>query len=376
MNAVHLAEQATLGALLQTPPAIETVAAWLRAEDFTDPWHRTVYTALLEHARAGDPLAPARLGQVLTDRLGPRAAELPRIHDLIAATPIRPQPVAYARMVLEAAIRERTAVVGLLLRAGALAAAVTGDTRRLAGALDLVTATVNDDESRWATATATTTGAAAHPPEPPVDHAAVRRPAWRDAALGADRALTGHDLDPGLVRDHERALIGALAAHPDQLPQVRPWLRVATVTDPDWRPVYAALLELARAGTGIDAVTVTWQVQACSPRYGPGPGTRAIRDGIEDAATVDVAYAARLVGADLLRRYAEHAATSLRTATGNPGVTVEDVLGTARLMATTLAGLADATPTPGANRRTGLVAAEPAAPQPVPVPRPALMVVR
>lgn len=386
MNAVHLAEQATLGALLLAPDAIPQVAGWLRAGDFTDTWHRDVYSVLLEHSRAHDPLDPSRLATVLTDRRGPRDARVVRIHDLLAATPTHPQPVAYARMVLATAIREHTAALGVLLRAGALAVTVTSEQRRLRSALDLVEATLDDDQARWTTATtgtpptaATTVAASTVTRQTSAERTAVKGtvagPVWREAALGADRALTGHDLDPALVRAHERSLIAALALHPERLPEVAAWWRVTTITDPDWRPVYAALLDLTVTDTRVDPVTLVWQVQAGAPRHGPGPGTRAIRDGLDDAALIDPDQAARLVGADLLRRFADHAATTLATSATNPGLGVEDLLTTARLMTHTLAGLATTIPT--STRRAPTRSVEPSrsptvarrTPPPVPASR-------
>ena len=68
-DVVRLAEQATLGSLLINPHHFAEVNTWLRGQDFTDPWHRQVWTLLREAHTAGAPLDALGLGAALRERL-------------------------------------------------------------------------------------------------------------------------------------------------------------------------------------------------------------------------------------------------------------------------------------------------------------------
>jgi replicative DNA helicase len=120
-------EAATLGSLLWKPGAATGVRGWLAGSDFADPWHAEVYQVLLTHthtnAHAGAAGVPVGVGLALRDRLGHRRADLPRLADLAGDAPPRPDPIAYALLVLEASLRRQIATYPLVLRAGALAAA-------------------------------------------------------------------------------------------------------------------------------------------------------------------------------------------------------------------------------------------------------------
>ncbi len=84
-DVVRLAEQATLGSLLLNPQHFGEVEKWLRGQDFTDPWHRQVWTLMREANAANAPLDAIRLGAVLRERLAPHQVQLVRVHDLLRA---------------------------------------------------------------------------------------------------------------------------------------------------------------------------------------------------------------------------------------------------------------------------------------------------
>ena len=276
VNAVHLAEQATLGALMLEPRARR------RRHDVV--------------ARGGlrRPVAPLGLRQHPRAPRGPRtrgpAASRPRVGrpartrgrtcrdllDLLQAAPTRPVGHRYAAMVLEASLRREIACHGVLLQAAALSARVVAaqparhvqssrrsmpaSTRRAPVAL-----TRRVTSSRPARCRAVGLGI-------PV------------SALGADRFLQAHPaLDPAAVRRGEEALIASLIAHPDHIGEVARWLRPDALTHATWRPVYAAVIQLAELGEPVDVVTVAWEVHRASSRLGPGPGTRELRDAVESA---------------------------------------------------------------------------------------------
>jgi replicative DNA helicase len=336
VNTVHLVEQATLGSLLVRPYAIRPISGWLRSDDFTDPWHRHVYAAIREHAAAGNPLWAARLGEVLTERLGATQANIPRIHDLMVATPMAPHPVVYARMVLDTSIREQTAAQGVLLRAGALAAAA-GDPTVLRYCVGLVSGNLTAQERRWNTAfnQPTTTD----PDVAPISAAT----GWRDAALRADRTVSQHPtLDQDTVCDHEQHLIATLATHPVAIGQVASWWRPDAVTNDTWRPVYAALVDLSDRGLPIDLVTVRWHIRSASRRWGDGPNLSDLREALDADTTTDPTHSAGLVAGDQVRRCADHVADLLRAAATNPGLDLADVLQTGRLAISTLTDLSQA----------------------------------
>ena len=221
------AEAATLGAVLLDPASLDRVR-WLRGRDFTDPWHGMVFDLLRETSHTQPPLDPAAFGRALLDRHGPHRADLPRLVDLLTATPPRPQLEVYARMVLDASIRRDVASQGVLLRAGALQAALTGTAHPVTATTALVHAALDAGENRWNRATGTSPGDP-RPATPAALAPALRHPA---PALNADRLLSAHPaLDPGQVAEHERDLIAALVSHPAAAAELAGWLRPEHLLD-------------------------------------------------------------------------------------------------------------------------------------------------
>ena len=322
--AVRLAEQATLGALLLDPAIPAQLTGWLRAEDFDDAWHRTVYTAIREiHTACRTPDAPA-VAAALVDRHGYRLADHPRILDLLHAVPARPRPAHYAAIVLEASLRRQVACHAVLLEAAALASAL--DTS--AGVLDAVStqvdASVEHAQTRWAIAARATATLAA------TGETSGR--VLLPSPVAADRLLSRHPLpDPDAVAGREADLVGALANRPEHIDAVQQWLEPDALTSSLWRPVYTALLDLRACRAPIDAVTLSWQTARTAHLNGPGPGTRALDEHLAYAAAIDPVHAAVRVAADQLRLAAHRTADQLRADAANPGLDVRDLLDTALL---------------------------------------------
>jgi hypothetical protein len=336
VNAVHLAEQATLGTLMIDPGLAADVTTWLRAEDFDHPWHRCVYASIRELHAAHAPVDPQRVGAALTDRLGPRA-DLPHLLDLLQAAPIRPLGHRYAAMVLEASLRRDTACQGVLLQAAALSASLSQHGRPVTAVVAQVDASLDHAEHRWRHATSN--------PTPPRTDAQTLGLGVPVSALGADRLLQAHPaLDPEAVRRGEEELVASRIARPGHIGEVARWLRPDALTNARWRPVYAAVLQLAELGEPVDVITVAWEVHRASSRLGPGPGTRELRDAVESVACTDPAHVARTVAGDHVRITADRASHALRAAAGNPGVDLTDVLATGHLLTSALQECAQALP--------------------------------
>jgi len=361
MNALHLAEQATLGALMLERDLAESVTGWLRAEDFADPWHRDVFASMRELHAAHAALDPQRVASAMIDRVGHQQAHQPHLIDLLQAAPIRPHGRRYAAMVLEASLRRQVAGQGVLLRAAALSAALSGHGRSVVGVTAMVDDALDRAEDRWSAAAGGRR----------VEHVAVgsgsERPSrgteWQLAGLGADRLLQAHPpLDSAAVSEREAHLIAALVSHPEQIAGTATWLRTDAISDPAWRPVYAAAVQLTELAQPVDVVTVAWEVRRTAARLGPGPGTRDLRDAVDAHAADDATYLGRVVAGDHLRRTADHAAQALHAAAANPGVDLTDVLATGHLLTGALRDSAAALSSPhlaqtGSSRAPGRTAA-------------------
>ena len=344
MSAAQLAEQATLGALLLDPPAVAAVSGWLRAEDFADPWHADVYTAIRELDAAHERGDAAAVGVALIDRHGYRVADAPRLLDLLQVVPLRPRPRHYAAMVLEGSLRRQVACQGVLLEAAALACTIEGVPQVLDAVTAQVEAAVGVAETRWALASRS--AATVTPTAGRGERVVVLPP-----AVAADRLLTRHPAPaPGEVAAREVDLVACLIAHPDRVADVSGWLRPDALTAQAWRPVCTALLALHDAGVPIDVVTVAWEVTRGSHAHGPGPEPRELREAVEAASILDPTYTIRAVAADQLRATATRAAEALRTGAAHPGLDLRDLFGTTRLLTDTLRVAAERLdrPTPGA----------------------------
>ena len=358
MRAAHLAESATLGGLLLDPPAVDQVARWLRPGDFTDPWHAELYKVIRERTTARQDTGPEAVGLALLDRLGHRRAELPRVQEVLCCVPAPAATAHYARMVLEASLRREVACQGVLLQAGALAAALQRDARPVTVGASMVRTALGDGERRWQLASGGSPSAAVTHPE--------LAPALRnlDRYLAADRFLSAHPAHEDVVA-HERTLVCSLIARPGAVPAVRRWLRPQAVQDQAWRAAYLAVLELHDTGAPIDPVTVAWEIQRAAAQHGPGPDPTELAHALDTAGPSEPTFHGRQVAEAVVRRTADHAARTLEAAAMNPGLDLPGVYETGTLV---LEGLLAASeglqPQPGSAAERHLSAVQDLAPAP------------
>ncbi len=350
MNSVtDLAERATLGSILLPVPSGGKPPEWLRAEDFVDPWHRDVYAVLHGRHLAGLALdAPSTCGDLMT-RVGPRRADLARLSDLLHVTPLRPDTDSYARIVLEASLRREVTGQGVLLRAAALASVVEVDARPAQNVIRMVDAALDALGRRWERAgTAPSIRLLAVDEDPRADRVLETAPAIGTAAartldlrLQADRFLSVHPAyDPTAAHDREIRFLAALIYRPSRIPAWAAILAPESISARPWRPVYGALVRMAETGQRVDAVTLAWEVQRASRAYGAGPGTSPLLEAVETSYE-DPDHLGRLVAGDRLQRVADAGARALRIASDNPGVTVPDLIGTGRLVASAVRSAAE-----------------------------------
>ncbi|WP_298458267.1 DnaB-like helicase N-terminal domain-containing protein [uncultured Cellulomonas sp.] len=337
-DAVRLAEQATLGSLLYRPQATADVGTWLRPGDFADLWHAHVYRVIHEHHLAGKPLTAQDLGAQMVGDLGPRRADIVRIHDLLAAAPTSPEPAVYARMVLDAGLRREVAGLGVLMRAGALQSALSGGPAPVVNCSGLVDAGLDSCATRWARAT----GEPAGYPEPPARLRAAL--SSRDLRLSADKYLRLHPRrDQVAEHAHEAALVGALIAHPAAIGSVAAWLPPGYVVTPIWRTVYAATVELSELGQPVDLVTVT----AATRRLGhhlPCPSLPNLREAVDSGRLIHPRRAAGDVAADQVQRIADNGAGQLLAGADNPGLRIGDLVDTGHIVTGALRRIAHELP--------------------------------
>lgn len=107
------AEQATLGAMLISGPAVDDVADACAARDFYRPAHQVVAEALLAQRASGEPTdAVAIADRLAHDGNLRRAGGKPYLHTLMAAVPSAANAGYYAGIVREWAIRRRIEQAG------------------------------------------------------------------------------------------------------------------------------------------------------------------------------------------------------------------------------------------------------------------------
>ncbi|WP_315092759.1 DnaB-like helicase N-terminal domain-containing protein [uncultured Cellulomonas sp.] len=340
---IRLAEQATLGSVLLQPTALDDIQRWLRAGDFADTWHSEVFTTMLERHAAHEPIDPQRMADALTERLGTRRANLPRLADLLHVTPPHPHAVTYARMVLDGGLRREIAGAGVLLRAAAVRCASDRMSRPIFATCNVVDAAMDCAEARWAKAT----GQPHDEVVVPLALRAVMRNT--EARMGADKYLSAHPgRDAGSERRNVIALIGALIAQPDHVPEVAKWLAPARITDPGWRAVYGTLVELAELGQHIDIVTVAWATRAhahAHAHHQPGlPGLSQLRAAVDDGWSRQLRPAIQAVAGDQVRHLADAGAAQLVAGATNPGVLITDLVDTGHLLTSALRRTAAALP--------------------------------
>ncbi len=334
-------ERAALGALMLEGDHLTQVSRWLRATDFADPWHGEVFKTLLELHRAGHTTDPQALGAALAERLQPRLADLPRIHEVLAVTPERPDTLTYTRRIAETGMRRELGLQGVLLEAGALGAAQAGESRTMTGTCDLVDAALDAVQERWDRSRGRTPSAGLGPLRL---RATAQDP---ERFLRADRHVTaGPRRDVGAERVNERRLMASLMLHSNAIGGVAAWLTPPNLTDLACRAQFAAMLDLTGAGTRVDPVTVMWETQALVHISQAPVDLAVMRAAVEEVRLHGEAperLAANVAG-DQLRRIAENATFHIRTHASNPILDVGEVIGVGRAFTTTLRRVSTALP--------------------------------
>ena len=337
-DAVRLAEQATLGSLLYTPTATAQIGQWLRPGDFADTWHGHVYRLICDRHLAGTPLDAAGLGEHMLADLGPRLANIVRVHDLLAAAPTTPHPTVYARLVLDAGLRREIAGLGVLLRAGALQSALCAGPAPIVNSCAVVDAGLASAARRWELATGEPAGC----DDPPVKLRTAL--VGRDLRLSADRYLRMHPArDPVAEHAREATLVGSLIAHPDAIGPVAAWLPPTYVVTPIWRTVYAATVELAELGHPVDLVTVSHATRRLA-HHQPAPPLATLREAVDNGRRVAPHHAAGDVAGDQIQRIADNGAHQLQAGADNPGLRVGDLVDTGHIITAALRRIAHELP--------------------------------
>lgn len=164
---VIAAEQAVVGAAIQSRTSVEAAAEIVRPGDFHLPHHRLAFAAALELAEAGDPVDPAAVLKVLAAAGDlQRVGGGPGLHTLMQWAVVGPAVTYHARIVAADARRRRLHEAGqqiVQVASGAgfdadadpdlarklldEALADTGDTGQAAAAADLITQVLDELES-------------------------------------------------------------------------------------------------------------------------------------------------------------------------------------------------------------------------------------
>jgi len=340
-DVVRLAEQATLGSLLLNPQHFGEVEKWLRGQDFTDPWHRQVWTLMREAHTAHAPLDAIGLGAVLRERLAPHQVQLVRVHDLLRAAPAKADARASARVVVDHGVRREVTSQTVLLEAAALAAATNLEAKAIISGTRVVGAALIVAGERWADAHGIDTARV-------VDSLPVQvRAAGQstDLRLAADRYLSCHHApDPAAAEINEARLVACLVTHPTAIAPTLDWLKPGDLTNAPWRTVYAALEHLAATGQDVDLVTLSAQIMRTGKRFGPGPDLGALLRGVDAEIASVPGHLRKVVAGDQLRAIAAAGSTLLRATAEDPTTTVPELLGEAHVVLDRMRHLASVLP--------------------------------
>lgn len=352
-DATRLAEQATLGALILQPQHLSKVRPWLRPADFGDALHAQVYSVLCERHTASETIDPVTVGADLVGR-APGVSPAIRVHDLMAAVPPVPHAETYARIVAEAGLRREIAGLGVLLRAGALQSALSGESVPTTATCSLVDAALVSIARRWDAATGTPP--APQEPTPIQLHAALRNP---DLRLGADKLLRAHPgRDLRAEQAHEALLVGSLITHPRDIFFIGACLPPQRISSPPWRTVYGATLELCELAQPVDLVTVATATARLSHHGQPAPSMTELLEVVDAARHTSPKEAEHVVWTDQIRRIADNGADQLLKGAANPGLQLGDLIDTGRIITTALRDSARMLPENLANPYTRLRAVE------------------
>ena len=222
------AEQAVIGALLQEPAKREEIA-YLRADRFTHPTYRALYSELITGAAAKTAELPGQLA----DRLRIPGVSAVYLRDLAASGPAPADITVYARMVQEAYVRAQLAVhVDRIAVSAVQAGGTQPGLDRLAQAL-------------------------ARQVAPPAAEIQVESapPTYGQPVADAEYAV------PVESRARQEELVLAdLLQNGDQVAEVQVWLSSDSFEPGPRREVYDAILTVYEQGEPVNELTVAWQL--------------------------------------------------------------------------------------------------------------------
>lgn len=321
-----LAERSLLGGLMVDGRTFGELQRFVRGTDFADPWHRHVWVAMREAAVAGEPIDALTIGQSLLRRHGGRIADLPRLHQLYADAPAKPDPLPHARHVVDAGLRREIDGQGVLLRAGALEGAMSHEGRRVRAALRICGAAMLIAGERWADANGE-----------PTDGLAERIPSRLRAGAEdlelrrvADKFVAEY---PGPERadviENERRLVASLVHHPTAIGPTADWLRPDQLVNLPWATVYAALTRMAAVGSHIDHTTVALATESLGRVRGAAPELGELISVVDAARGSIPGHLRQAVAGDHLRLAAAAGAAALHRGVESPEVPMVDLLETA-----------------------------------------------
>lgn len=247
--AIHFAEQAVLGALLQEPHQIRSLGG-LEPRHFANPFHAAIYTAIrtltpptaTEHTQS--PAWPRAVLHAAGEHV--RGLTPGYLYGLLSACPTPQHTTAYARMVHLDHARRTVRAGALRLMQAADGPCVPERAEATMEEADSLAALIDGVAARFAIRQ----GPRPRTPEPV--------PPPRD---------TGPD-----ACEEERMLLATALTHPEDFTALHRQLRPEDFTDPLHRALFHALTTLAQRGTPLDPVTVLWETQHTGLPDGTEPG--------------------------------------------------------------------------------------------------------
>jgi len=355
------AEQAMLGAVLSDPAGRQHVLDLVEPADMSRPWHGQVLAAmqrLRERSASPGPSEVYRELQNDPDLPSRISRDGILLADLMEAAPHAAHAAAYAAMVIEESIRQRTHLAGSRIAQ----AAESGDIEEALRQVGRARRELEECRVRWLALpvpmrrepgpgheqrqadlarngqaarrgigrlreqepTGIAPGRDAVPASAQTETpaAAVGRPEWHAHQLTYGAA---HPCGAAALAAEVRTLRD-LAADPSQLADVRGWLRPEHFARAGHGELYAVMQDMAAAGKPVDPVTVTWEaarrgVRADPARLAGGTGPFAVASAREVhrhgllAQAAHAGQAIQLDAADLARsprQLLEAAASRLR----------------------------------------------------------------
>lgn len=244
-------EKALLGALLHQPEGRQSIP-WLRFEDLNDPLCRALLTHLDRALAQGQGhIDYLDISEALRrdTQLHPRHTAPSRIAELHVNAPIHPNVGAYARILLEVAIRNQVAHLGIRLTQLSANGAPTPDPSHRHAVEELL--------NRWDQAQPNTKHAKQpvterHPQPMPIEPPQPTTAADLHEAQYATIAALVHDRPHGI----RASILHTL--QPDDFPQ------------PEAAATFRAVERLAHRGEHIDEITITWDTLRHRDVHGSG----------------------------------------------------------------------------------------------------------